>query len=89
MGRQVAKVRDESKKMWHIGGAAILMGVLQFSIGFVTVAFAGHLGAVELAAVSIAQNVVEGFAYGILAMLAEERIRTWGGQHESPQALPE
>ncbi|XP_010941865.1 protein DETOXIFICATION 33 isoform X1 [Elaeis guineensis] len=66
MGRLVAKIWNESKKMWQIGGAAILIGVLQFSIGFVTVAFAGHLGVVELAAISIAQNVIEGFAYGIL-----------------------
>lgn len=54
--------------MWQIGGAAILTGLLQFSIGFVTVAFVGHLGVVELAAVSIAQNVIEGFAYGILVI---------------------
>lgn len=68
MGRLVAKSWDESKKMWHIGGPAILTGVLQFSIGFVTVAFIGHLGDVELAAVSIALNVIEGFAYGILVL---------------------
>ncbi|XP_008797000.1 protein DETOXIFICATION 33-like [Phoenix dactylifera] len=66
MGRLVAKSWDESKKMWHIGGPAILTGVLQFSIGFVTVAFVGHLGDVELAAVSIAQSVIEGFAFGFL-----------------------
>ncbi|XP_077233581.1 protein DETOXIFICATION 33-like isoform X2 [Tasmannia lanceolata] len=60
------KSLDESKKMWFIAGPAILTAVLQFSIGFVTVAFVGRLGDVELAAVSVAQNVIEGFAYGIL-----------------------
>ncbi|RWW44777.1 hypothetical protein BHE74_00049442 [Ensete ventricosum] len=57
---------EESKKTWHIAGPAILGSVFQFSISFVTAAFAGHLGAVALAAVSVAQNVIEGFAYGAL-----------------------
>ncbi|KAH6780010.1 MATE efflux family protein [Perilla frutescens var. hirtella] len=61
-----AKTWDESKKMWEIAAPAILATVAQFSIGVVTVAFVGHLGEVELAAVSIVQNVLEGFVYGIM-----------------------
>ncbi|KAL8542850.1 hypothetical protein ACS0TY_003657 [Phlomoides rotata] len=61
-----ARTWDESKKMWRIAAPAILTTVAQFSIGFVTVAFVGHLGEVELAAVSIVQNVLEGFVYGIM-----------------------
>ncbi|KAA8536136.1 hypothetical protein F0562_028614 [Nyssa sinensis] len=57
---------NESKKMWKIAAPAVLTAVAQFSIGFVTVAFVGHLGDVELAAVSIVQNVIEGFVYGIM-----------------------
>ncbi|KAL2548417.1 protein DETOXIFICATION 33 [Forsythia ovata] len=57
------KTWEESKKMWEIAAPAILTAVAQFSIGFVTVAFVGHLGEVELAAVSIVQNVLEGFVY--------------------------
>ncbi|XP_058081374.1 protein DETOXIFICATION 33-like [Magnolia sinica] len=57
---------EESKKMWSIAGPAILTSVLQFSIGFVTAAFVGRLGHVQLAAVSVVQTVVESFAYGIL-----------------------
>ncbi|KAI8028321.1 Protein DETOXIFICATION 33 [Camellia lanceoleosa] len=57
---------NESKKMWEIAGPAILTAVAQFSIGFVTVAFVGHLGGLELAAVSVVQNVIEGFVYGIM-----------------------
>ncbi|KAL0365478.1 UNVERIFIED_CONTAM: protein DETOXIFICATION 29 [Sesamum angustifolium] len=45
---------------------AILTAVAQFSIGFVTIAFVGHLGEVELAAVSVVQNVLEGFVFGIM-----------------------
>ncbi|PKA65958.1 Protein transparent TESTA 12 [Apostasia shenzhenica] len=57
---------EETKKTWHIAGPAVLTGIFQFSVGFVTVAFVGHLGKVELAAVSIAQSVIEGFAFGVL-----------------------
>ncbi|KAK1291659.1 Protein TRANSPARENT TESTA 12 [Acorus calamus] len=60
------KTWEESKKMWHIAGPAILTAIFQFSIGVVTVAYVGHMGGVELAAISIVQNVIEGFAYGIL-----------------------
>ncbi|XP_062213357.1 protein DETOXIFICATION 33-like [Phragmites australis] len=66
MGKLVSKSWKESKLLWHIAFPAILTAVFQFSIGFVTVGFVGHMGAVELAAVAIAQNVIEGFAYGIL-----------------------
>ncbi|KAL0422713.1 UNVERIFIED_CONTAM: protein DETOXIFICATION 33 [Sesamum latifolium] len=61
-----AKTWDESKKMWEIAAPAILTIVGQYSIGFVTVAFVGHLGELELAAVSVVQNVVEGFVFGIM-----------------------
>ncbi|KAL0365477.1 UNVERIFIED_CONTAM: protein DETOXIFICATION 33 [Sesamum angustifolium] len=61
-----AKTLDESKKMWEIAAPAILTTVAQFSIGFVTIAFVGHLGEVELAAVSVVQNVLEGFVFGIM-----------------------
>ncbi|KAK3023020.1 hypothetical protein RJ639_045014 [Escallonia herrerae] len=56
----------ETKKMWEIAAPAILTAVAQFSIGFVTVAFVGHLGEVELAAISVVQNVIEGFVYGLM-----------------------
>lgn len=63
------KTWDESKKMWAIAAPAILATVAQFSMGVVTVAFVGHLGEVELAAVSIVQNVLEGFVYGIMVRI--------------------
>ncbi|KAI3843669.1 hypothetical protein MKW98_013605 [Papaver atlanticum] len=65
----VDKSWNESKKMWHIAGPAILAGVCQFLIGFVTVAFVGHLGDTELAAVSVVQNVIEGFVFGFMMYL--------------------
>ncbi|KAF7043939.1 hypothetical protein CFC21_053233 [Triticum aestivum] len=68
MGKMVllGKCWQESKLLWHIAFPAILTAVFQFSINFVTVGFVGHIGVVELAAVTVAQNVIEGFAYGVL-----------------------
>ncbi|KAL7202637.1 hypothetical protein ACSBR1_034162 [Camellia fascicularis] len=40
--------------------------MVQFFIRFVTVAFVSHLGGLELAAVAVVQNVIEGFVYGIM-----------------------
>ncbi|KAK9113183.1 hypothetical protein Scep_020702 [Stephania cephalantha] len=69
----------ESKKMWYIAGPAILCAVAQFSMEFVTVAFVGHLGDVELAAVSVVQNVIEGFAFGVMLGLGSA-LETLCGQ---------
>uniref|UniRef100_A0ACD5W3M6 Uncharacterized protein n=1 Tax=Avena sativa TaxID=4498 RepID=A0ACD5W3M6_AVESA len=57
---------DECKNLWQIAGPVILTGVFQFLIEFVTAAFVGHIGKVELAAVSIVNGVIEGLAYGLL-----------------------
>lgn len=62
------KCWSESKELWHIAFPAILTMVFQFSISFVTVAFAGHIGDVELDAVAVVENVIEGFVYGILVI---------------------
>ena len=66
MGKMLGKSWQESRLLWHIAFPAILTAVFQFSIGFVTVGFVGHIGEVELAAVTVVENVVEGFAYGVL-----------------------
>lgn len=70
MGKAVlSKSWQESKLLWHIAFPAILTAVFQFSIGFVTVGFVGHIGSVELAAVTVVENVIEGFAYGVLVIV--------------------
>uniref|UniRef100_A0A0D9XIE3 Protein DETOXIFICATION n=1 Tax=Leersia perrieri TaxID=77586 RepID=A0A0D9XIE3_9ORYZ len=56
----------ESKLLWRVAFPAVLVEVLQFSIGFVTASFVGHLGVVELAAVTAVESILEGFAYGVL-----------------------
>lgn len=56
----------EAKKVWQIAGPAILNAVSLFSLEFVTAAFAGRLGDLELAAVSEVHNVIAGFVYGVM-----------------------
>lgn len=58
----------ESKKLWHIVGPAIFSRVASYSMLVITQAFAGHLGDLELAAISIANNVIVGFDFGLLVL---------------------
>ncbi|XP_062180878.1 protein DETOXIFICATION 32-like [Phragmites australis] len=56
----------ECRNMWRVAGPVILTEIFQFMLGFVTAAFVGHIGKIELAAVSIVNGVVEGLAFGLL-----------------------
>ncbi|CAK9169705.1 unnamed protein product [Ilex paraguariensis] len=60
------KVWIESKKLWHVVGPAIFNRVATYSMLVITQAFAGHLGDLELAAMSVASNIVLGFNLGLL-----------------------
>lgn len=51
----------ETKKLWRIVGPAIFTRVTNNLIFVITQAFAGHLGELELAAISIVNNVIIGF----------------------------
>lgn len=65
----VLRVWIESKKLWHIVGPAIFSRLASYSMFVITQAFAGHLGDLELAAISIAYNVVVGFNMGLLVSM--------------------
>ncbi|KAM0929092.1 hypothetical protein ACQ4PT_001847 [Festuca glaucescens] len=69
ISKMAGKSWQESKLMWHIAFPVILTIVCNFSIGFVTSGFAGHVGEVELAAVTVSKNVIEGFSYGVLVRM--------------------
>lgn len=56
----------ESKKLWRIVGPAIFSRIASYSMFVVSQAFAGHLGDLELAAMSIASSVISGFDFGLL-----------------------
>ncbi|KAK4340307.1 hypothetical protein RND71_041769 [Anisodus tanguticus] len=78
--KQIAnKWWEEFKKVWHIAGPAIITSVSVFSLDFITAAFVGQLGDVELAAVSEVQNVLLGFITGIMLGLGSA-LETLCGQ---------
>ncbi|XP_016454847.1 protein DETOXIFICATION 35-like [Nicotiana tabacum] len=56
----------ETFKLWEIGGPIAFNIICQFGIYSITVAFCGHLGAIELSAVSVAQNVIGTFSFGCM-----------------------
>ncbi|CAA7027189.1 unnamed protein product [Microthlaspi erraticum] len=60
----------ETKKLWRIVGPAIFTRVSTYAIFVITQAFAGHLGELELAAISIVNNVIVGFNYGLFIGMA-------------------
>lgn len=57
---------SESKKLWHIAGPSIFTRLAMFSITVVTQSFAGHLGDLDLAAISIACTVLISITFGFL-----------------------
>ncbi|KAI9097917.1 hypothetical protein K1719_025688 [Acacia pycnantha] len=73
------KVWMESKKLWLIVGPSIFSRVALFTMNVVTQAFAGHLGDVQLASISIANTVIVGFNFGLLLGMASA-LETLCGQ---------
>lgn len=60
------KLWHETKKLWVIVGPSIFSRLASYNMNVITQAFAGHLGEVELAAISIANTVIVGFNFGLL-----------------------
>lgn len=56
----------ETKKLWYLAGPAIFTSICQYSLGAVTQVFAGQVGTLELAAVSIENSVIAGFSFGVM-----------------------
>ncbi|KAH7520479.1 hypothetical protein FEM48_Zijuj08G0148200 [Ziziphus jujuba var. spinosa] len=63
------RVWNESKNLWQIVGPGIFSRVSTYSMFVISQAFAGHLGDLELAAMSIASNVI--LATPILKLLGQ------------------
>ncbi|KAI3462104.1 hypothetical protein Pfo_018767 [Paulownia fortunei] len=73
------RVWIETKKLWRVVGPAIFSRVASYSMFVITQAFAGHLGDLELAAMSIASNVIMGFDFGLMLGMASA-LETLCGQ---------
>ncbi|XP_028195526.1 protein DETOXIFICATION 29-like [Glycine soja] len=56
----------ESKKLGYLAGPAIFSFVSKYSLGAFTQIFAGHVGTIDLAAVSVENSLIAGFSYGIM-----------------------
>lgn len=56
----------ESKKLWYLAGPAIFTSICQYSLGAITQTFAGHVGTLQLAAVSVENSVIAGFSFGVM-----------------------
>ncbi|KAI3720949.1 hypothetical protein L2E82_31948 [Cichorium intybus] len=56
----------ESKKLWYLAAPAIFTTVYQYSVGAITQTFAGHVGTLDLAAVSVENSVIAGFSFGVM-----------------------
>ncbi|CAL9061386.1 unnamed protein product [Musa banksii] len=69
----------ESKKLWRIVAPAIFSRVVSYSMNVITQAFAGHLGNLELASITIANTVVVGFNFGLMLGMASA-LETLCGQ---------
>lgn len=59
----------ESKQQWAIVGPAIFSRLTMYACNVVSLAFVGHVGDVELAAMSIANTVVVGFNFGLMVSI--------------------
>ncbi|KMT08608.1 hypothetical protein BVRB_6g138870 isoform A [Beta vulgaris subsp. vulgaris] len=75
----VKRVWTESNKLWHVVGPSIISRVASYSLLIATQAFAGHLGDLELAAMSISCNIVVGFDFGLMLGMASA-LETLCGQ---------
>ena len=58
----------ESKKLWKIAGPAIVTSICQYSLGALTQTFAGLVGDLDLAAVSVENSVIAGLAFGVMVL---------------------
>uniref|UniRef100_A0A0A0KGP7 Protein DETOXIFICATION n=1 Tax=Cucumis sativus TaxID=3659 RepID=A0A0A0KGP7_CUCSA len=75
----LTRIGIESKKLWYIVGPSIFSRIISYTVLVLAQAFAGHLNDFDLAAFSIAVNVIIGFDMGLLLGMASA-LETLCGQ---------
>ncbi|KAH0758903.1 hypothetical protein KY290_022396 [Solanum tuberosum] len=73
------RVWIETKKLWHIVGPAIFSRIGTYTMNIITQGFAGHIGEVELAAITISNTVIVGLSFGLILGMASA-LETLCGQ---------
>ncbi|KAG8383230.1 hypothetical protein BUALT_Bualt05G0162800 [Buddleja alternifolia] len=56
----------ELKKLLYLAGPAIFTSFCQYGLITITQIFAGHLGTIQLAAVSVENSIISGFPFGMM-----------------------
>lgn len=69
----------ESKNLWRLSWASIVVQLFTFMLSLVSQMFVGHLGSLDLAGASIANVGIQGLAYGIMLGMASA-VQTVCGQ---------
>ncbi|KAJ8513077.1 hypothetical protein OPV22_003511 [Ensete ventricosum] len=69
----------ESKNLWRLSWASIVIQLFNFMLSLVTQMFVGHLGSLDLAGASIINVGVQGLAFGIMLGMASA-VQTVCGQ---------
>ncbi|KAF7815681.1 protein DETOXIFICATION 41-like [Senna tora] len=69
----------ESRVLWQLSGASIVVSLFTYMLSFATLMFAGHLGTVQFAGASISCVGIQGLAYGIMIGMASA-VQTVCGQ---------
>lgn len=67
----VKEFGKESKTLWKLAGPAIFTAICQYSLGALTQTFAGQVGELELAAVSVENSVIAGLAFGVMVKISK------------------
>ncbi|KAJ4783740.1 Protein DETOXIFICATION [Rhynchospora pubera] len=69
------EAKEENKRIWYLAGPAIFAFIGRYSLGAITLVFAGHLTTLELDAVSTGNLVITGLAFGIMKfLLAQSKV---------------
>lgn len=61
-----SQIWEEKKKLWVVAGPAIFSRFSTFGVSIISMAFMGHIGAIELAGYSLAFTVTVRFSCGVL-----------------------
>lgn len=64
----------ESRELWRLSGASIVVSLFTYMLTFASLMFTGHLGTLPLAGASIASVGIQGLAYGIMVCFITKTI---------------